>query len=143
MRCIIILIISSVIFLSSCGSKLNPEWYPHGAGKDTVYTLGNGKFFLGKTIEGTDLSMFTDDGHCGVILAFVNKYKKINNSLYVYSDEGYCVIDENQNKAKVLITVEKQHVSNLVGEDSAISYLSSFEEFSKAEQDVFNKLKLN
>lgn len=130
-----------IAIMCSCSSTLNPEWYPHGAGKDTVYTYGNGKFFLGKTSDGIDLSMYKDDGSCGVILAFVKEYKKKNDKLYVYSSEGFCVIDQLKNTAKVLIAVEKQHVGNLVGEDKAILYLSSFDEFSKEEQTAFESMK--
>lgn len=137
------IIICLILFISSCGGKLNPEWYPHGAGKDIVYTVNNGKFYLGKTSDGIDLSMFKDNGHSYVILAFVNEYKKKNSALYVYSDEGYCVIDEKENIAKVLITVEKQHIANLAGEDDDISYLSSFEDFSENEQDIFKGMNKN
>ena len=131
-----------VLFLTSCVSRLNPEWYPHGTiGKDTVYTFGNGKFSLGKTTDGIDLSMYKNDGDCGIILAFVNQYKSKNGKLYVYSEEGYCVIDKKQNTAKVFIFAEKQHFSNLVGEDEAIVYLSSYDEFSEEEQEIFDDMR--
>lgn len=135
------LIICMLFILCSCGNKLNPEWYPYGAGKDIVYTFGDGKFFLGKTIDGIDLSMFKDDGSNGVILAFVNEYKKKKDKLYIYSDEGYCVIDEKNNIAKVFIIVEKQHFLNLAGEDNAILYLSSYEDFSEEEKNIFKSMK--
>lgn len=137
----IILIICMIVIVCSCSSTLNPQWYPHGVGKDMVYTFGNGKFSLGKTSDGIDLSMYKDDGSYGIIVAFVNKYKDKKDKLYVYSDEGYCVIDKLKNTAKVLITVEKQYVGNLVGEDNAILYLSSFDEFSKEEQEVLESMK--
>ena len=140
MRNLIIIVV--MLLITSCASKLNPEWYPHGTtGKDTVYTFGNGKFSLGKTTDGVDLSMYKNDGDCGIILAFVNQYKSKNGKLYVYSEEGYCVINKDQNTAKVLITVEKQHFSNLVGEDEAIVYLSSYDEFSKEEQEIFHEMR--
>ena len=73
-----------ITILCACSSTLNPNWYPHGAGKDTVYTFGDGKFSLGKTSDGTDLSMYTDNGSRGVILAFVKEYKKkMINFLYI------------------------------------------------------------
>ena len=137
----IFLIICMIVIFCSCSSSLNPEWYPRGSGKDMVYTFGNGKFSLGKTIDGVDLSMYTDDGRCGIIVAFVKEYKNKKDGLYVYSNEGYCVINKKKNTAKVFITVEKQHNGNLVGEDKAILYLSSFDEFSKEEQAVFESMK--
>lgn len=136
----IFILMCIALFLTSCGSRLNPEWYPRGAGKDIVYTVGNGKFYLGKTSEGIDLSMFKNDGKTGVIMSFVKKYKKENDNLYIYSDEGYCVINEEKNTAKVWITVDKQHVSNLIGEDNAITYFSSFDAFNENEQNILRKL---
>lgn len=142
MKKVFVFVLILVLFLTSCGSRLNPEWYPHGTtGKDTVYTFGNGKFSLGKTTDGIDLSMYKNDGDCGVILAFVNQYKSKNGKLYVYSEEGYCVIDKNQNTAKVFISAEKQHFSNLVVEDEAIVYLSSYDEFSEEEQEIFDGMR--
>ena len=135
------LILCIIFTLTSCGSKLNPEWYPHGPGRDTVYTVGNGKFHLGKSSDGVELSMFKDDGSCSVLLAYVNEYEKSNGNVYVFSDEGYCVINENTNTAKVLITVEKQHFSNLVGEDEAITYLTEFDEFDQIEKEKFEDMK--
>lgn len=136
----LLIIISVVLLLTSCESSLNPEWYPRGVGKDTVYTFGDGKFALGKTSVGIDLSMYTDDGRCGTLLALVKDYKSKKGKLYVYSDEGYCVIDKEKNTAKVLVTVEKQFFSNLVGEDRSVQYLSSFDEFSQEEQKIFNSM---
>ena len=75
-----------------------------------------------------------------VLLAFVNSYKKKNDKLYVYADEGYCVVDIKSNTAKVLITVEKQYFSNLVGENEAVTYLSSYDDFSAEDKKVFEKL---
>ena len=137
-----ILIICIILFTSSCGNKLNPEWYPNGLGKDTVYVVGNGKFCLGKTSVGIDLSMHNGNGQTGVVLAYVNKYKKKKDKLYVYADEGYCIVDEVENVAKVLITVQEQYFSNLVGEDESITYLSSYDEFTEEEKTVFEALRV-
>ena len=135
------LLICIILLLSSCGSKLNPEWYPLGSGKDTVCVLGNGKFNLGKTSSGIDLSMYDDEGYSGVLLAKVSGYKKKNGKLYVFSEEGYCVAYEDTNTAKVLIIVEEQYYSNLVGEDEAVEYLASFEDFSNEEQKILKQLE--
>ena len=139
---ILTIVLIVILSLTTCESKLNKTWYPLGSGKDTVYTVGNGKFSLGKTVSGIDLTMFTseNDSNYGVLLAFVNNYKKKNNKLYVHSDEGYCVVDIKSNTAKVLITVEKQYFSNLVGENEAVIYLSSYDEFLDEDKKVFEKL---
>lgn len=129
------------MLLASCGNKLNSEWYPNGVGKDTVCTVGNGKFSLGKTSVGIDLSMYKDDGTCGVLLAFVEDYIKKGHKLYVYSKEGFCVVDYEQNTAKIFITVEKQYFSNVVGKDDAVNYLLSYSDFLEEERDMFDKLQ--
>ena len=138
----LLFILCMMFILCSCGSKLNQEWYPNGTtGKDIVYTFSDGKFLLGKTTHGTDLSMFEEDGSCGVILAFVYEYKVKKDKVYICSDEGYCVIDKSKNTAEVFITVEKQHFLNLVSEDEAVIYLSSYESFSEKEREVFESIK--
>ena len=133
---------AATLFLTACGSKLNPTWYPLGPGKDTVYIVGDGKFSLGKTTTGIHLSMHTSeyDTNDDILLAFVNKYKKKNDKFYVYSDEGYCVIDIKKNTANLLITVEKQYYSNLVGENEAVTYLLSYDDFSNEDKKVFAKM---
>ena len=136
------ILLIAILYLTACGTKLNKTWYPLGPGKDTVCIVGNGKFNLGKTTAGIDLMMFTNeyDTDYGVLLAFVNSYKKKDDKLYVYSDEGYCVVDIKSNTAKILITVEKQYFFNLVGENEAVTYLSSYDDFSAEDKKVFEKL---
>lgn len=46
MKKIFILSLLLIAITSAGGNRLNPEWYPNGAGKDIVYTVGNGKFSL-------------------------------------------------------------------------------------------------
>ena len=80
------------------------------------------------------------DTNDDILLAFVNKYKKKNDKFYVYSEEGYCVVDINKNTANLLITVEKQYYSNLVGENEAVTYLLSYDDFSNEDKKVFDKM---
>ena len=128
--------------LTACGTKLNKTWYPLVPGKDTVCIVGDGKFYMVKTSEGVRFSMHTNDYDTDhdVLLAFVNNYKKINNKLYVYSDEGYCVVDIKSNTAKLLITVEEQYYNDLESEYEAITFLSSYDDFSAEDKKVFEKL---
>lgn len=140
---VLVILLVVILSLTACGTKLNKTWYPLGPGKDTVCIVGDGKFSLGKTTVGIDLSMHTSeyDTSFDVLLAFVNSYKKKNDKLYVYADEGYCVVDIKSNTAKVLITVEKQYFSNLVGENEAVTYLSSYDDFTAEDKKVFEKLE--
>ena len=139
---ILTIVLIAILSLTTCESKLNKTWYPLGSGKDTVYIVGDGKFSLGKTVSGISLTMHTSEKNSSedVLLAFVNNYKKKNDKLYVYSDEGYCVVDIKSNTAKVLITVEKQYFSNLVGENEAVTYLSSYDEFLDEDKKIFERL---
>lgn len=45
-----------------------------------------------------------------------------------------------KNTANLLITVEKQYYSNLVGENEAVTYLSSYDDFSSKDKKVFDKM---
>ena len=114
----LIILFVVILSLTACGPKLNKTWYPLGPGKDTVCIVGDGKFYMVKTIEGVRLSMHTSeyDTNADVLLAFVNSYKKKNDKLYIYSDEGYCVVDIKNNTAKLLITVEEQYYNDLESE---------------------------
>ena len=88
-KIVLMILLVAILSLTACGTKLNKTWYPLGPGKDTVCIVGNGKFSLGKTIEGIHLTMHTNEynAHSDVLLAFVNSYKKKNDKLYVYADE--------------------------------------------------------
>ena len=137
----IAIIICLLIFLSACGNHLNPDWYPNGVGKDTVYVVGSGKFSLGKTINGIVLSMFKDDGSTGVLLAFVQHYQKDDDKFYIDSKEGICVVDCQTNSAKIFISVDKQYYANLVGVDNAVTYLTSYDDFTDEEKAHFEAMK--
>ena len=75
---VLMILLVGILSSTTCGTKLNKTWYPLGPGKDTVCIVGDGKFSLGKTTAGIDLMMFTNeyDTDYGVLLAFVNNYKK-------------------------------------------------------------------
>ena len=130
-----------LLSLTACESKLNPTWYPLGSGKDTVCIVGNGKFSLGKLSSGIILTMHTseNDTNEDVLLAFVKKYKKKNDKLYVYADEGYCVIDIESNTAKLLITAKEQYYSDLADEYDEITFLSSYDDFEVPDKKIFEK----
>ncbi len=139
---ILMILLVGILSQTACGTKLNKTWYPLGPGKDTVCIVGDGKFSLGKTTAGIHLSMHTSEytTNADVLLAFVNSYKKKNNKLYVYSDEGYCVVDIKSNTAKLLITVEEQYYNDLDGEYEEITFLSSYDDFSEEDKKIFEKL---
>ena len=133
----------TLLLLTSCSSvELNPEWYPHGwAGKDTIFvSRPNGKFSIGQYYIYQALAVNTDDGRHDILLSSVTDHKRIKDKVYVYSDEGYCVIDENTNTAEVLVAVEEQ--SALSGtNDPAVTYLKSFDDFSDEAKKIFTEME--
>ena len=122
---------------------LNPDWYPVGAGRDARYICApNGKFHIYKAADvyvfgvNTDREYDFDDS----LLANVDYFSK-NNRLYVYSCEGYAVVDEVENTAQVLRTSEPQYFTNCGTDDKAVTYLTSFDEFSKEDQEILSKME--
>ena len=82
----------------------------------------------------------------------LNKKKK--GILYILSDEGYVVIDDN-NLCRMHITIPNEefvsgyyedesgmrtYISRFI-DDANIKYLESFNDFSKDEQKIFEKMK--
>ncbi len=125
--------------LTGCRSvELNPKWYPHGVGRDHLYIAApNGKYSIEKTNAGNLLSVHSDDDEYAVVLALVNDYMYRDGKLYVHSKEGYCVVDEEQNTAQVLLTVKDQRFANSGTEDEAVTYLASFDEFLDEAKYIF------
>ncbi len=139
----IFLLVFSVLLLTSCAKvQLNPEWYPYGwAGKDTIFvSKPNGKFSIGQYNIDQALAVNTDYGMHDILLSLVTDHKRNGDKVYVYSDEGYCVIDETTNTAKVLVIAEEQHVLSGTN-DPAVTYLKSFDDFSDEAKKIFTEMK--
>ena len=139
----IFLLILSLFILTSCSSvELNPEWYPHGwAGKDTVFvSRPNGKFNIGQCSEIQVLFVHTEDNERNALLSFVTDHRRSDDKVYVYADEGYCVIDETTNTAEVLVIVEEQYALSGT-DDPAVTYLKSFDDFSDEAKGVFGEME--
>jgi len=135
----IFLLVISLLLLTSCSKvDLNPEWYPRGLWKDDVFvSRPNGKFNISKLVSGNILSVFTDGGNAD-ILDHVTDHKRSGDKVYVYSDEGYCVIDENSNTAEILLNFpEHSHTIS----DPAVTYLESFDDFSDKAKKIFTDME--
>lgn len=111
-------------------------------GKDTAL-IWRDKYDICKS-SNTKLLMIYIDGDEQVVLDKVKDFDVYNKTLYVLSDDGYAVID-NENNCRVFIFTPKeeleytsQHYGSI--EDEHIKYLSSYEEFSKNEREIFEKL---
>ena len=136
-----ILLFLSLLLLTSCAKvELNPKWYPGGwAGKDTVFAARpNGKFSIGQYHTNQALAVNTDDGMHDGLLSCVTDHKRSGDKVYVYSDEGYCVIDETANTAEIFL---KSSESSDITTDPAVTYLKSFDDFSDDAKKIFAKME--
>ncbi len=135
----IFLLFLPLLLLTSCAKvDLNPEWYPRGLWKDDIFvSRPNGKFNISKLVSGNILSLFTDGGNED-ILHRVTDYKRDGDKVYVYSDDGYCIIDENSNTAEIFLTFSKYpHTIS----DPAVRYLKSFDDFPDKAKKIFGNMK--
>ena len=111
-------------------------------GKDTEL-IWHDKYDICKS-SSTKLLMIYIDGDTQVVLDKVKDFDIYKKTLYVLSDDGYAVID-NKNNCRVFIFKPKdeleystQHYGSI--DDEHIRYLSSYEEFSKSEREIFERL---
>ena len=138
----ILLLIVSLLLLTSCSKvELNPEWYPSGLWKDDIFvSRPNGKFNIGQCSDVQALTVNTDNNGCDTLLSLVADHKRRGDKVYVYSDEGYCVIDETTNTAEVLVIVEEQYALSGTN-DPAVTYLKSFDDFSDEAKKIFKDME--
>ncbi len=138
----IFLLVLTLLLLTSCSSvELNPEWYPRGLWKDDIFvSMPNGKFKIAQCSEVQVLFVHTEDNERNTLLSFVTDHKRRDDKVYVYSDEGYCVIDETTNTAEVLVIVEEQYALSGT-KDPAVTYLKSFDDFSDEEKKIFTEME--
>ena len=130
-----------MLFTSCSSVELNPEWYPRGLWKDDIFvSRPNGKFNIFKVYDGNVLSVNTNDNLKNTLLSFVNEYERVENKVYIYSEEGYCVIDEITNTAEVLVIVEDQYALSGT-DDPAVTYLKSFDDFSDRAKKIFTEME--
>ena len=138
-----ILLLLSLLLLTSCSKvELNPEWYPSGwAGKDTIFVARpNGKFSIGQYYIDQALVVNTDDGMHDILLTSVTDHKRSGDNVYVYSDVGYCVINEKSNTAEIFVAASgRASVSET--NDPAVTYLKSFDAFPDKAKKIFAKME--
>ena len=122
------------------------------SGKDTILIWGN-MYEIGHYSDSNHLEMHTN-GLSETILKKITIHKVIKKKLYIISEEGYAVINED-NLCKVYVTVpEKEFVNGYSVDEQGnksyysqyiknghIQYLLAFNEFSEDEQKNFDKLK--
>ena len=111
-------------------------------GKDTAL-IWQDKYDITVSASGASLDIYID-GDTQTVLDKVKETNIDKKTLYVLSDDGYAVID-NENNCRVFISTPKeeleyssQHYGSI--EDEHVKYLSSYEEFSESERKIFERL---
>ena len=126
-------------------------------GRDTM-TIWNKKYDISKYYENDEklgaLAIHEKDFNKDIIHR-IKDFEKRGKKLYIYSYDGYAVID-NENICRVFITVPEEDFSWGYSVDEngnktkfysrkvqheKIKYISSFDEFSKQEQKILKYLK--
>lgn len=112
-------------------------------GKDTML-IWRDKYDICKAAETIVLRAHTDSG-AQVVLDNVRVFEVEKQTLYVRSDDGYAVIDD-ENCCRVYIATSKedpeysaQHYGSI--DDTDIRHLNAYEEFSDSEKEVFARLE--
>ena len=106
-------------------------------GKDTLVTLGDGKFQLIKFANDKALIMYKEDKTFESLLHKVSNYKRIGDKLYVVSDKSYGVVDGKTNMCRLYKVASSLETT---ANNEYIKHLSSYEEFSKEEKAIFEAM---
>ncbi len=112
-------------------------------GNDTAL-IWRDKYDITVSASGASLDIYID-GDEQVVLDKVKEFDIDKKTLYVLSADGCAVID-NENNCRVFVFTPKEvleHSGQNYGfiEDEHIRYLSSYQEFSDSEKEIFDKLK--
>lgn len=102
-------------------------------GKDTILIWCN-MYEIGHFCNGNHLSISSPNIDTN-ILEKINRYRIINNKLYVTSDDGCAVIDDSK-ICRIYIHSQKE-VTRI--ENEYVTYLSQYEDFSEQERHIFKK----
>ena len=124
----------------------------HGA----IVITKDGKYRIEKNVENQlCFNMYYDVSLEYEILKNVSAHRKKGNYYYIKSDEGYAVVDIANEISRVFITVPKNEFVKYSGsvdekgekiyrsrfiEDQHIVYLSSYDDFSTQEREIFKKM---
>lgn len=124
---------------------------------DAIPLTNDTKFRIEK-ISGDDLSltMYYEKYLCYELLKNIQSYKKIYGKYFIISDEGYAIVIPNSQHSYLYICVDEDEYVLYSGsvdtngnkiynsrfvEDENIEYLDSYNEFSKEERAVFEKMR--
>ena len=139
-------IVTLIMFVSACNSGLKYE-----EGKDTVCTYGNGTYQVLHHNDGNqELQQLMDCKHNQCVLTQIEAYKNMDNVAYFigryYTKKVWCKLSVNSNCLYYYIENGDDDKFIMVyladmQSDNQIVILSSFDEFSEEEQEIFNSIQ--
>ncbi len=135
-----------IICVSGCNSKLEYE-----EGKDTVCAYGNGTYQILHHNDGsqeTELLMDCKYNQC--VLTQIDAYKNIENTAYFignyYTHKVWCKLSADNNCLYYYVENDADdefimvYLSDMQN-DNQIVMLSSFDEFSEKDREIFNGIQ--
>ncbi|MFC3800894.1 hypothetical protein [Cohnella sp. GCM10012308] len=128
--------ITALFLILGIVSGCKESKYP--VGKDTAMLIGDGKFQLGRFVDGLKLEVFVSNHSFLIVEENVKKYKKVKNTLYVVGDSLTVVFGET-NVCK-LYSPSATRVEGDPESDSPITYISDYDSFTSDEKKVFESL---
>lgn len=148
---IIFLLLTGILWVFFNTREIN---YPYG--RDTMFIINDGKYQVQKSGRDDVLLICFKDDTDSVILEDVRKYKTIKHDTYIYSDNGFAVVYED-NTCKLFLTYDEEEMEreysideNGVAHDFMrgirraypdVKLLNSFDEFTEQEQKELLKLQ--
>lgn len=149
---ILFVILVGILWIIFGSREIN---YPYG--RDSVFVINDGKFQVQKSGRDSVLLVcFKDYKDSNVILEDIRNFKSGWHDTYIYSDNGFAVVYEN-NTCKLYLTYDEEEMEQgyVVTEEGfqhdfmrGIKYaypdvelLDSFDEFTEQEQKELLKLQ--
>ncbi|MCD8238010.1 MAG: hypothetical protein LUC92_01550 [Clostridiales bacterium] len=129
---------------SGCGKADKNEY--GRVGRDTVEVIGNGKYKIAHVADATSLIMSYEDVGQITLIKNVVDYKSNDGVFYVYGEEGYGVINIENNTSKIYITdeaylTEREKYFYKDEYTEYVAELSDFLDFSTAERKILSELE--
>lgn len=140
-------IVALLVFVSACNSTLEYE-----EGKDTVYSYGNGIYqVLHHNDDGKqEIKLLMNCKYNQCVLTQIDAYENTENTAYFigtyYTQKVWCklsidnnclyyYVEDGSNDEFVMV-----YLADMQNDDQIV-ILSSFDEFSEEEQEIFNGIQ--
>lgn len=144
--------VQSIIALIT--SQLDKE-RERDVGQYNIVTWNDGLFQINHSLSEDRLELIRED-YTVVLIKDISGYRIKKHTLYIAANDGYAIIDENDN-ARILITKydeldkysleyeimqdDRRIIYSKCYDDEYVTYLDSFNQFSNNEQRQLSKLQ--